>query len=71
MNKLGDYLTLIYWAQGKQCLLWDHDRCLRDHKTCCFPVGPVNKCFINISSVKVIDGIKKTKTVFIEENDTK
>ena len=43
----------------------------RDHKTYCFPEGPVNKCFINISSVKVNDSIKKTKTVLIEQNDTK
>ena len=34
-------------------------------------IYPVNKCFINISSVKVNDSIKKTKTVFIEQNDTK
>ena len=37
----------------------------RDHKTYCFPEGPVNKCFVTISSVKVNDSIKKTKTVFI------
>ena len=34
-------------------------------------IYPVNRCFINISSVKVNDRIKKTKTVFIEQNDTK
>ena len=43
----------------------------RDHKTYCFPEGPVNKCFNNISSVKVNDSIKNTKTVFIEQNVTK
>ena len=43
----------------------------RDHKTYCFPDGPVNKCFINISSVEVNNSIKKIKTVFIEQSDTK
>ena len=42
-----------------------------DPETAMCPEGPVNKCFINISSVKVNDSIKKTKTVFIEQNDTK
>ena len=32
-----------------------------------FPEGPVNKCFINISSVNVNDSIKKTKTVFFNK----
>ena len=36
-----------------------------------FPEGPVNKCFINMSSAKVNYSIKKTKIVFIEQNDTK
>ena len=40
-------------------------------KTYCFPEDPVSKRFINISSVKVNDSIKKTKTVFIQQNDTK
>ena len=43
-------LTLIYWARGKQS---------RDHKTYCFPEGPVNKCFVMLLcyyiSVKVND----------------
>ena len=46
-------------------------RRLRDHKTYCFPKGPINKCFMNISSAKVSNPIKKTKTVFIEQNATK
>ena len=39
-----------------------------DPETVMFPEGPVNKCFINVSSAKVSDSIKKTKTVFIEQN---
>ena len=36
----------------------------RDHKTYCFPEGPVNKWFIIISSVKVNDTIKQDKNCF-------
>ena len=45
----------------------------RDHKTYCFLKDPINKCtcFINISSAKVSDPIKKTKTDFVEQNATK
>ena len=38
-------------------------------ETVCFVIP--GRQFINISSFKVNDSIKNTKTVFIEQNDTK
>ena len=78
-TKYIDYDTLInayLLGARKQYVLWSRDGDISrgtaaDHKIYCLPEGPVNKCFINISSVKVNDSIKKTKTVFIEQNDAK
>ena len=69
---LNTYLLGARPGEGN-CMFCDPETAMLPGRTLAtsFPEGPVNKCFINISSAKVKDSIKKTKTVFIEQNDTK